>query len=285
MAQSAVIELSSFQDEFESGPNNGNEISEGVVVFGGLLTTDRYRFLYSRILGLDISSGLSAKERFIAPPDRGVATVERLREGANAAFRRLTDRSGPVHIVGHSLGGFTVTQVAMDNPDRVLSVSCLAGAQDGLSRETLGSRALRRLVGNPKEARLLKHDSGFMNAHRDRVATDWPKGVPLYMTATVWDQIIAAPQGLGLEPRGGNVHRRLVVPPLVRGCLARFVLDHCPEDTQPLHHGLVPVEHINIVLSRMVLTDMSEVCEYTAKPEIAGPIGVAQALPIAALAL
>lgn len=255
------------------------------MVFGGLLTTDRYRFLYSRILGLDTSSGLSAKERFIAPPDRGVATVERLREGANAAFQRLTDRSGPIHIVGHSLGGFIATEIAMDNPDRVLSVSCLAGAQDGLSCETLGSRALRRLVGNPKEAKLLKHDSGFMNTHRDRVTTDWPEDVPLYMTAAAWDQIIAAPHGLGLEPRGGNVHRRLVVPPFVRGRLARFVLDHCPEDTQLLHHGLVPVEHINIVLSRMVLNDMSEVCEYAAKPGIAASRGVAQALPIAALAL
>lgn len=186
-----------------------------LVGVGGLLSVKTQWAYYAPMLG-GSASPLSAKERFLPIPDKGLSPFDemygQLEEQLAKTYERLEER---VVLFGHSLGGLMVTELALDNPDKISSVICLAGAQDGIKKLTPTGKILKRFLGNPEHSADLFHDSDMMTEHRERIATEWPSHISLHLISPTYDDLIPAPQGLGLElPEGQQPQRRIIVPRL-----------------------------------------------------------------------
>lgn len=188
-----------------------------IVAIGGLLTVKRLAFWYKPLLDIDSSTDIPANERFVAPPNRGIGEPDELQ-------KRITESLENIHeqldrrrmlIVGHSLGGLIATRAAVERPDLVQSVISLGGAHSGYSRETPATLALRHCLGNPKEAKHLRHDSSFMQEHQEKMASEWPSDVPLHIISSPVDVLVVPPQGYDVNlPNGRQPEKRLLVPPV-----------------------------------------------------------------------
>lgn len=126
------------------------------------------------------------------------------------AHERLETR---VDLIGHSFGGFAATVLGLKHPDKVASVFCIAGAQEGIRQETVSSRVLKHVLGNPKDAEKLKYESPYMIAHRAEIAARWSENISMHLLASSVDMVLLPPIGLGIElPGNTEPQRRLVVP-------------------------------------------------------------------------
>ncbi|HVI60657.1 MAG TPA: alpha/beta hydrolase, partial [Candidatus Saccharimonadales bacterium] len=87
-----------------------------MVAIGGLLTVKRVAFWYKPLLDKDTSTDVPAKERFIAPPDRGIGEPEELQKKMTEALEGMHDRLDrrKMFLVGHSLGGLIATVAALE---------------------------------------------------------------------------------------------------------------------------------------------------------------------------
>jgi pimeloyl-ACP methyl ester carboxylesterase len=229
-----------------------------MVAIGGLLTIKQVDWWYSKLLSQDTSSKVPAKERFIAPPYRGIAHPDKIRAKLTDHLERLQERldGKRMYIVGHSLGGLLATETALERPDLVAGVSSLGGAHAGIRRHTIASRALQYGLGNPKEAQLLKHDSGFMQEHMARMATEWPKDTPLHIASTALDVIIPPPQGFDVQlPDGQEPSKSLIMPddPFTAHLLRLMM--RVPDDVQTIESSYL-TEHVNLPRSPVVIADV-----------------------------
>lgn len=241
---------------YDAAPTN--ELAP-VIVLGGLLTVSQLAWFYGPLLRLDKTSAAPANKRFVPPPQKGLGSVPDMEAELNDTLSRLYGIFGQrMHLVGHSLGGLFATRVTLGNPNIVASVTCIAGAQEGIKQETPASLALRYVLGNPHEAKLLKHDSEFMQDHTGRVATEWPENVPLHIISTVKDPLIVPPQGFGLHPRNQQAHKKLVVPKLgVARLPFLHIINNQPEDVEFMATHQ-PAGHASIVRASVVLRYISD---------------------------
>jgi len=251
MRKASITELPTPTVEFD-GPEPE---SSALVVIGGLLTIKQLSPLYMPLLKLDKTSSGPAHKRFVPPPQRGLGTVAGMTTELNTTLLRLHERHGKkLDLVGHSLGALMAMLATLENPDIVASATFIGGAHEGIKKETAATTALRRAVGNPPEAALLQHDSGFMDEQHARVASDWPADVPMYVYATVLDELIVPPQGFGLRPLGHVPADMGLITPRAPGLrfLAHRMLRDAPEEVKVIP-TLYPAEHINLVRCPEVL--------------------------------
>lgn len=218
-----------------------------LVAIGGLLTIKRLAFWYAPILK-DDTTDLPPAKRFIAPPDRGIGKPEEIQKKSTELLERIYERLNRrrVFLVGHSLGGWIATAIAVDRPDLVEGVMSLGGVHSGYDRETPATLALRHGLGNPKEAEHLRHDSPFMMEHQEKMASEWPAGVPLHLIASPSDVLVVPPHGLHVAlPEGRQPDKRLVVPPLraAEWAIRRsFGISKDVKSIRTWH----PTEHVNL---------------------------------------
>ena len=205
-----------------------------VVVIGGLMVLKRHLPLYRPLLSGKTNSELSASDRFFPVPDKGLGDHEEMFEELSSQLINASERlEEPPVVVGHSLGGLMATKFAVEHPDKVSAVVCLAGLQEGIKHETPSSFGLNLLLGRPPGRQLIQHDSDHMTAHKQKIANDWSADVPLHLVASPIDDLLLFPQGLGLElPEGQEPERRVVGLP-GSGFLLRFV-PGMPKNTQIL---------------------------------------------------
>ncbi len=225
------------------------------VAIGGLLTRAMVLPMYRRLLGPASQSGLTAKDRFIPVPGSGVDTLEEcysdIESQLLSAYERLEE---PMLLLGHSIGGLFGTMFALRQPDKTADVVCLAGAQEGIAQETPSSWALRKLLGNPEAGEQLRADSDFMRQHRQHVTESWPTNVSLHLISPTVDDMLLAPQGLGLQlPQGRQPERQFVAPPVWGMHQAIRRIPGMPSDVQLLPSWR-PVGHVDIPSSGAVIT-------------------------------
>lgn len=195
-----------------------------MVAIGGLLTVKRVAFWYKPLLDKDTSTDVPAKERFIAPPDRGIGEPEELQKKMTEALEGMHDRLDrrKMFLVGHSLGGLIATVAALEHPELISGVVSLGGAHSGYSKETPATLALRHMLGNPAEARHLKHDSPFMQEHQEKMANEWPSDVPLHIISSPNDVLVVTPHGFDVElPGEQEADKRIVIPPSPFGLIEK----------------------------------------------------------------
>jgi hypothetical protein len=218
-----------------------------IVAIGGLLTIKQVADWYKPILAKDTTSSLAPSKRFIAPPQRGLGQVEDMREELTDRLEKLYDKLGSrkMLLVGHSLGGLMATMSAVERPEMVAGVVSLGGVHAGYDRETTAVKALRRAVGNPPHAKILRHDSDFMLEHTSRMAKEWPKDVPLHVISTPFDVLVVPPQGFGVELAHGAPDERLVIPPgpLLESAIRKWLKIPCGVNAL---RSTYPTEHINL---------------------------------------
>lgn len=221
-----------------------------VVVIGPLLGTERLLPAYKPLLAG--ASELPADERFFPVPERGLGRHESMYGRLESQIAATYERVGrPIVVAGHSLGALMATKFGVNNPEMVADVICLAGAQEGIKRETPASFALARLLGSPPGRRLLQHDSDHMMEHKEKVARDWAPEVGLHLISPTVDDLLVLPQGLGLElPAGQKPERRVVGWPGMTWLL-RLIPD-MPKDTKVLR-SLIFADHYNIPLNPAVI--------------------------------
>ncbi len=238
---------------------NSNTQMAPLVAIGGLLTVKRLAFWYAPLLN-DKTTDLPPAKRFIAPPDRGIAEPgeiqKRTTELLECIYERLDRRR--MFLIGHSLGGLIATSIALDRPDLVDEVASLGGAQSGYKHETPATLALRHGLGNPKEAEHLRHDSPFMQEHQEKMANEWPAGVPLHLIASPSDALIIPPHGLEVNlPEGRRLDKRLVVPPIPGAEWAIRRSFGISDDVKTLKTWH-PTEHVNLPRVPVIINHINE---------------------------
>jgi pimeloyl-ACP methyl ester carboxylesterase len=219
---------------FNHAPREGSELEPAthvssdlspLVVIGGLMTVKRLAKYYRPTLDIDTTSDIEPEERFIAPPKKGIASPEVIRAELTDQLEELYEKLGKrkMFLVGHSLGGLLATAAAVERPDRVSGVVSLGGVHDGI-RENVGTNILRRVLGNPEEAKYILHDSPDIQEHREKMAGEWPKDTPLHVVSTPLDLLLVPPQGYGVELANGQPKEKLLLPPpfLVPGTESRL---------------------------------------------------------------
>lgn len=220
--------------------------SAPLVAIGGLLTIKRLSGFYAPLLRTDTSTDLPPKERFIAPPNKGIGEPTEIQKRFTEDLENMFERVGRrrIFLAGHSLGGLLGTVAAVERPDLVAGVASIAGAHSGYKRETPGTVALRSALGNPAEARHLKHDSSFMIEHHERMAEEWPEDVPLHIISTPADVLVVPPQGFDVQlPNGRQPEKRLVVSPAMDKAY-RLILG-IKDDVESLHTWRL-AEHVGL---------------------------------------
>lgn len=223
-----------------------------VIAIGGLLVVKRHLPLYRPLLSGKANSELSASDRFFAVPDKGLGQHEEMFEELSSQIIKVYERlEEPPVVVGHSLGGLMATKFAVEHPDKVSAVVCLAGLQEGIKDETPSSFLLNLALGKPAGRQLIQHDSDHMTAHKQKVAEDWPADVPLHLISTPIDDLLLFPQGLGLElPEGQEPQRRVVGLPGT-GFLLRLI-PGMPKNTRILRSPVL-ANHYDIPVNIGVL--------------------------------
>lgn len=239
-------------EQASANPNETLKMAPALAI-GGVLTAKKHWPLYAPVLK-DPGCELGIRERFSHIPDGGKGTIEeiygQLEEELIVGYERLGAR---VALVGHSLGGLVATMLALEHPDKIASVIAVAGAQEGIKRETPSSKALRILLRGAAGQEDIKHDSEFMTKHKAQVAADWSPDTSLHLVGTVFDDLLLAPQGLGLElPAGQQAEKRIITGPLPgAGRLIRLI-PGMPEEVQVLKSRR-PVGHIDAIMSGAVV--------------------------------
>ena len=102
-------------------------------------------------------------------------TIDQLGNDLYAVLEQVVPE-GPIVLIGHSMGGMTILQLAIDNPElfetRVRGVALLSTSPGGLSEITLGlphlaAKPLHRLL--PATAGVLMRNADFVEMGRSRV--------------------------------------------------------------------------------------------------------------------
>lgn len=225
---------------------------------GGLLSVKTQWHYYSALLGGSSDTQLNAKDRFLPIPDKGLSNFPemygQLEEQLVETHQRLEERTV---MFGHSLGALMATMLAIEHPDKVSGVICLAGVQDGVTTETWAGTILRLGLRNPPGAEDLKAESDFMQSHKKNMATRWSPNTSLHLISPTYDQLIPSPQGLGvILPSGQSPEKRYVVPSGLPKFIAQRLL-RMPASAEPLRG--ISVEHVTIALSPSVIRYSREV--------------------------
>ena len=241
------IDISVGKPNLDYSVGNPLEDDMALVAVGGLLTVKRLAPWYKPLLATDTTSELEPEERFIAPPRRGIASPEDMRAEFTEDLEEVHDKLGgkKMFLVGHSLGGLLATSAAVERPDMVGGVASLGGVHLGI-RGNIANYMLTQLLGNPAEAEHIQHDSTFMQEHKERMATEWPDGVPLHVISTPLDILVVPPQGYGVElPDNRQSDDRLIVAPIIgiETAIKRFM--RMPESVKPLKSKAI-TEHLYI---------------------------------------
>jgi hypothetical protein len=223
-----------------------------IVGIGGLLSIKTQWGFYVPLLSTP-SSALSPKDRFLPIPDRGLSPISemygQLEEQLGVLHERLEER---VVLFGHSLGALMATKLALDNPDKISAVECLAGVHDGVDELTFSGRLLKRILGSPDHAEDLLSESDFMTVHRAQMATAWPADVPLHLVSPTHDMLIPAPQGLEVALPEEQGPERLIVVPHAPGLKASIREKTAHLDVSELR-WLLPADHVSIAVSPPVI--------------------------------
>jgi pimeloyl-ACP methyl ester carboxylesterase len=249
-----------------------------VAAIGGLLAAERNWPLYARMLSSGAPSEVSVQDRFFAIREQGrgdpYEAAEELGSQLMALYEQLDER---LVVVGHSMGALMGTMVAVEHPEIIAGVVCLAGAQEGIKQETPFSFALRHALGNPETAAMIQHDSGFMQEHRQRMATEWSADTSLHLISPTIDGLLVLPQGLGIElPKGQQPQRRVVCAPIPGMRHLLRAIPDMPQDVEILP-SLLPAGHIEIPMSGPVI----KYTESVRRAAVMEPEGVPLSLPIA----
>lgn len=238
-------------DYRQQSHENLSEMSH-VITYGGVLTIKQLLPLYKGILKSGEDS-LPDHERFFPIPkkhlDEPSEMYKRFEDRFLSAHDKINER---VVVAGHSLGGLAAAMVGLEHPDKVAAVVCIAGAQSGIKQETAGTLALRRWINMPHVDKHISHDSGFMNEFKERIASEWSPDVSLHLISTPFDDLIVAPQGLGIElPEGQEPSRLLAAPnlPFVHRALRN--LPGLPKGTRILNSR--PTTHYDIPRASAVI--------------------------------
>jgi pimeloyl-ACP methyl ester carboxylesterase len=219
-----------------------------LVMIGGVLTFPTLMPYYWWLLGSDRLSGAPKNKRFVAPHGFGIGSVEDTRKKTGEALLRSHDagKQRKMLLVGHSLGALIATDFACEYPETIAGVICLAGAQEGVKHNTLAMKKLVRFINNPTATDMVKHDSSFMQEHRERVRTDWPEGVPLHAVAPALDVLLPPPHGFRLRPNGLPSTNRLIVPTFAADWdIVRRRQARSPSNTETIETPLA-AGHINV---------------------------------------
>lgn len=250
-----------------------------VVAIGGLLSFKRQWPFYQPLLK-DSNCEVPVQERFLAVPDGGRGPIDemhdQLAEDLTDAHEKLDGQR--FVLAGHSLGGLMATMLALEHSDKIAGAICVAGAQEGIRRETPSSLFLRAALRHPPGEKHIKHDSEFMMDHKSRVATEWPADTPLHLVSATYDDLLLHPQGLQLElPDSQTPERRIIAPPGMSWLYRR--IPGMPKDVEFIPS--YPVGHIDIVRSPALLAYVRRVRREAAAPDNVVNLPTA-ALPAAA---
>lgn len=218
-----------------------------IACVGGLGTVKQAAEWYDPISSKDTESPLPPNKRFLAPPKQGLGNIEEMHEETNERLTTMHERldGRKMLLVGHSLGALLVTKVAVERPDLVAGVVALGGVHEGYRQDTPGTHLLKLFLGRHPQAGHLRHDSDYMLEHKEDMNTKWPEDVPLYIISTPLDQLIVPPQGFGVTPGKSEVHKRLVIPPIL-GLETVLRKTMGIEDDVEMMRSLYPTEHLNL---------------------------------------
>lgn len=219
-----------------------------VLSVGGLLTGPECTFWYKRLLDDKLEEWeLPPEDRFIPMPDRGLGQHEEMLKRVEEKILEKTQKLGRTAvIVGHSMGALFAEEAVLNNPEVAAEVVAAAGVHDGQKYETLATLILRYGLGNPKQAKNLKHNSELMIQHRERIAAEWPEGVGLHVVSTAYDSLLPFIHGLKFDvPEGQHIEGSVIALPLPGTAqVARFLTKN-PSITHL--RSLRPALHIDIV--------------------------------------
>ncbi len=224
-----------------------------IITVGGLKSDITPWRVYSPILASSDAS--PAAERFLPVLQGGLASFEdmnkHLEEGIQAAYEQARQR---LVVACHSLSGLLVTEAAVDHPEWISDVICMAGLQAGMRGEKAAAKLLKHVLGNPVTAANLQEDSDLMTEHKEKVASEWSPDTSLHIVAPTTDILIPPQQGLSLElPPGQKPEKRMVVPRLMFESVSRRVFG-VPDDTEVLKSIFGPADHFNIALTPAVIS-------------------------------
>lgn len=214
---------------------------------------------YKHLMG-GSESPLHVSKHFLAIPDHGLSPVEEMYGELEENFLEVHDHlESKVTLFGHSLGGFMVTRLGIDHPDKISNVVAVAGVQEGVKSITPSGQILKFLLNNPPGEEHIMHESDFIQSHLQRVKTEWDPDVNLHLISPTYDTLIPAPQGLGLEvPDGQSIEKHMIAPnfPGLRRMLRhRYRL---PEDVGFLDNPWA-VGHVDIAFSLGLFNYMKQI--------------------------
>ena len=229
-----------------------------LLVVSGTTGRDGYHHYYGELLDQDRESRIPAKKRNLHPLKGGFAPFDDVAGDMLDKFDRLHEATDSrFYVVGHSLGGALATLLALERPDAVEGVACLAGAQEGVHPKAIMAWALKAGFYNRKKeltryADDIHPESDFIQKLKTRMAQDWSEDIPLtlYSAPPLADILVSAPQGLRAQLPEGQTPERLVVTPNVN-IFGKKTLDlvrrfpAMPQDVEILH-SKVPAGHINM---------------------------------------
>lgn len=237
----------------------GEQSLTPIIMFGGVLTLKQLLPAYALLLRSDKRTNPPSRERFMPIPKGSLGHPADMQEQFESFLVRAYERIGqPLVVGGHSLGGLAATKVALSHPDKVASVVCLAGAQDGVKHKTPSARALELYIGRRDITELIYHDSDYIQQHRQSMAANWPAEVPLHLLSATADDIIWD-HGLSVElPAGQMPVRRIVAPGWAErlGIMQRMNPSR-PADTVRLASDR-PTGHVDLPLAGAVIRYVQE---------------------------
>ncbi len=179
-----------------------------VVVLPGVLAGPESKPLYAGILDEQRSIDPPDTTRFHPIPERGLGDKDDMYSQVEEDLLKTYDHlEQPYVLVGHSLGGYFAVKFAMQHPEVVASTICLAGAQEGIQKETLAVKALKsfieNVIGANSDYEHLLHDSETMVNFREMLKKSWPEHNSLELISSDRDPLFPLPYGLGVKlPKG-----------------------------------------------------------------------------------
>jgi pimeloyl-ACP methyl ester carboxylesterase len=271
----------------EQAPDNTKRVTElaPILAIGGLLSV-KQQWPFYRPLLKDPVCELPVSQRFFAVPDGGRGTIEETFEQLEERLLETHERLEGQRAVlgGHSLGGLLATMLALEHPDKVSDVVCMAGLQEGLRYDTLSTLALRKILRHPPGEEHIQHDSDFMIRHKERIATEWSQNTSLHLVSPTYDDLLLHPQGLRVElPEGQKSQKRVIGLPIPGAEFLLRRIPGIPKDVK-LIPSIYPVGHIDLAVAPALLAYTRRVRRETARQAEAESIvpDIAAAMPLAA---
>jgi len=231
-----------------------------IIAIGGLKSDITPWVVYSPMLSGDTVSPMTARERFKPILKGGMASIDEMYKHMEEGFEEAHDELGePIVVASQSLGGFFATKLAVEHPEKIAAVVCLAGVQAGLPRWKPAARILKQALGNPETAKDLLEDSAHIAEHKEKVANEWSPNTALHLISPTTDMLVPIQQGLKLElPPGQEPEKRVVVPRFVPDAVSRRVLG-IPDDAELIQNSLWVADHFNIAWTPAVISYIRKV--------------------------